>query len=459
MPQKSVQVTVDFKKPSEPIRPLHAIGQPPLYGSNPRLFSYLTNAGIPYSRLHDVGGRFGANLFVDIPNIFRDFDADEHDPASYDFVFTDKLINNLIAAGCEPYFRLGTTIETDHQLRAYRIFPPKDFAKWARICEHIIRHYNEGWANGFHHRITYWEIWNEPDDCYTDETAAMWKGTPEQFYELYATTAGHLKSCFGDTIKVGGYGHCGVYEFAQDPRFEGLPHADTYIYDFTISFLHGFLKYQQAAGAPLDFFSWHVYDNVHPSTREDFTVIAEHAAYVRGILDHYGYTETEHHLNEWNLFTHLTRRDEPEAAAKALGFMLMMQNTSVDLMCFYDGGVGYSPFRSLFSPETGYPYRTYYALMSFNALYRLKNGVCATSSDAHLFVQAAADGKVGSIVLANCTGDEVQLKLTVEGFSPTVAQVVRIDEQHRYTLTGEALTPTLTMPPHGCLELKLWDTK
>ena len=50
--------------------------------------------------------------------------------------------------------------------------PPKDYAKWARICEHIITHYTEGWADGFNYKITYWEIWNEP------ENIQMWQGTP-----------------------------------------------------------------------------------------------------------------------------------------------------------------------------------------------------------------------------------------------------------------------------------------
>ena len=52
----------------------------------------LCDAGITYSRLHDVGGALGGNRYVDVPNIFRDFDADENDSNSYDFVFTDELI-------------------------------------------------------------------------------------------------------------------------------------------------------------------------------------------------------------------------------------------------------------------------------------------------------------------------------------------------------------------------------
>ena len=179
-------------KTVKPMKPMHAGGQPPL-GSSRRMnefFHYLTEAGIPYSRLHDVGGLFGSFRFVDVPNIFRDFDADENDPASYDFTFTDLLIETLIEANVEPYFRLGVTIECQAHIKAYRIFPPKDFEKWASVCEHIVRHYTKGWANGYHYKITYWEIWNEPDDC---SCQPCWRGTNEEYYRLYSTTAKLIK--------------------------------------------------------------------------------------------------------------------------------------------------------------------------------------------------------------------------------------------------------------------------
>ena len=137
-----------------PIKPMHAGGQPPLNGVDTSLFQYVADAGIPYSRLHDVAGAFGSNRFVDIPNIFRDFSADENDPASYDFAFTDYLMSELVRYGIEPYFRLGVTIENYFKIKAYRIDPPADYDKWARICEHIIMHYTEGWADGFEYKIT-----------------------------------------------------------------------------------------------------------------------------------------------------------------------------------------------------------------------------------------------------------------------------------------------------------------
>lgn len=452
------RLSVDFSTETGTFKPMHGIGQPPITGLSNSLFPYLSRAGIPYSRLHDVEGWMGRGLYVDIPNLFRDFDADENDPASYDFAFTDKIVGGLIAEGVQPYFRLGVSIENEHAVKTYRLYPPKDFDKWARVCEHVIRHYNDGFANGYHYGITYWEIWNEPDDCYREDTAAMWKGTPEEYYRLYSVTAKHLKRCFGDDIKVGGYGHCGVYEYAQDTALCGIGHEDTYIYDFTISFLHGFLRYQKETGAPIDFFSWHVYDNCHASTREDFTVIREHAAYIRRILDHYGYTHAESHLNEWNLHTDKRHRDKPLAAAKSLAFMLMMQDTPTDLMCYYDGGLGYSDYRSLINADSGYPYRNYYAFAMFNALYRLEKEVKTVCEGKGIFAAAAHRGREAVLVIVNPTDGEITLSLSLSGFRATRTEILRIDEENRYTLTGETADGgTLTLPAAGCAELRFFD--
>ena len=103
-----MQLHFNFEKTVGKIKPMHGVGQPPLGvgddGVDDSLFHYLTEANIPYSRLHDTYGDFAANLFVDIPNLFRNFDADENDPASYDFVFTDVLLSQMMKAGVDPYW-------------------------------------------------------------------------------------------------------------------------------------------------------------------------------------------------------------------------------------------------------------------------------------------------------------------------------------------------------------------
>ena len=89
------KLNVDFSNITGKVRPLHSVGQPPWFGVDGRYLHYLTDANIPYSRLHDMGGAYGGSIYVDIPNIFRDFDADPDNPDSYDFAFTDNLITKM----------------------------------------------------------------------------------------------------------------------------------------------------------------------------------------------------------------------------------------------------------------------------------------------------------------------------------------------------------------------------
>ena len=64
------KITVDFSKQKGKIKPVNGVGQPPiLYGVDDDMFHYLTEAHIPFSRLHDTGGFLGGNRFVDVPNL------------------------------------------------------------------------------------------------------------------------------------------------------------------------------------------------------------------------------------------------------------------------------------------------------------------------------------------------------------------------------------------------------
>ncbi len=256
-------VTVFPDRPIKNMKPMHGGGQPPIGGGGmTEYFHYMTEAGIPFSRLHDVGGVFGGGRFVDIPNLFRDFSADETDPANYDFTFTDYLIKAIVDAGVEPYFRLGTTIENYALIKAYTIYPPADYHKWARICEHVIRHYTEGWADGFHYTIRYWEIWNEPEV----QDKMMWMGTDEEYYALYDVTAKHLKACFPH-LKIGGYASCGFYAIAPAKTVDPVTHLPGTIppdehEQHLMQFFYGFFDYIKEHGSPIDFFSWHSYADV-----------------------------------------------------------------------------------------------------------------------------------------------------------------------------------------------------
>ena len=150
-----------------PVKPMNAGNNGPIDGT---MESY-TALRVPYARTHDtaLGAEYGGHC-IDINQIFPDFRANANHPRSYDFTNSDVVLQDMLKAGTKPFFRLGQSIE--HQTKKYGIYPPGNNKKWARICEHIIRHYNEGWEDGYHMGIEYWEIWNEPD---LDDPGDRWR--------------------------------------------------------------------------------------------------------------------------------------------------------------------------------------------------------------------------------------------------------------------------------------------
>jgi len=393
-------IIVDFNKCIGKIKPMNGVGQPPFYKLNFSMVDYLKDAHIPYSRLHDVGGPFGGNLYVDIPNIFRDFSADPNDPESYDFAFTDILIAELINRGIEPFFRLGVTIENNRRIKAYRINPPEDYNKWALICEGIIRHYTENWANGFNYKITYWEIWNEPDNFEDPNENQMWTGTAEDFFRLYEVASKHLKSKFPH-LKIGGYASCGFYALTQSNNDFA---ACSPRYEYFIKFFDEFLEYIKQHNCPLDFFSWHSYSGV----KENIIW----ADYARKKLDENGYHSTEHTLNEWNC--HPGLKGTAKHAAFTCANMLALQNTSLDSAMFYDARCNVGMFSSLFNCMTDKPLPAYYSFVAFGELYIRGNQVYIGELPDNVYALAAKD-RDGCLVIANLNEEAIDIKLDITG--------------------------------------------
>lgn len=418
---------INFDQKLGKIKPMHATGQPPFLGGFNKFdfshISWLQKANVPYSRLHDVGGAFGSNRFVDIPNIFRDFDADENDPESYDFTFTDVLIAGMYEYGVEPMFRLGVTIENQANIKAYRIHPPKDFAKWARVCEHIIRHYNEGWAEGYRYGIRYWEIWNEPDND-IGKMNQMWTGTPEQYFELYDVTAKHLKACFGDKIKVGGYACTSFGGFRYVPEKYDLdipPREKTDRYEsamWKLQFFEDFWAYIRAHNSPIDFFSWHCYSDV--KTAMLFAKVLE------TVKHRYGYDGLETHLNEWNTAHEKRLNGSSYASSSVAAMMCAMQNGPTDVLCYYDSRIAASNYCGLFDPMTNQPVSTYYALAAFGELYALGQQAWCDTDEEDIYAVAAVDGAKKAVLITNHTEEE---KSVTTGLGNTFA-VYLIDRDH-----------------------------
>ncbi len=397
------RVKIDFTKISGPIKPLHGVNNAPEPDCEAGYRDKLGQAGVPFVRLHDMGGHYAAARYVDIANVFPDFDRDPEDPASYDFAFTDWLISDLYRQGCEVVYRLGSSIECQHFIKPRNIIPPRDNLQWARICEGIIRHYNEGWANGYRYGIRYWEIWNEPDNTPDIADNPMWKGTPEQYYALYEVASKYLKQRFPD-LMIGGYASCGFYAVLGGYVKAANSSERT---EHFIDFLHGFLAHIQGKECPLDFFSWHSYADA--ASNRIF------ADYARKTLDEYGFAGTEMHLNEWNPSRDV--RGTTMDLALITQMFCAMHATDVRVMNYYDAQA-WSTYAGIWDGNKRQPAPAYYSFVYYNRLYRL-GGCAAMEGDAQDML-AATDGKQGAVLISNPAASDCTVDLSWSGLLGSV---------------------------------------
>ncbi len=434
------EITVRFDNLGGQIKPMHSVNNGPA-GSRVRgtsNFDAYKAAGIPYARNHDASfySGYGGEHTVDIHRIFKRFEADENDPASYTFAPTDTYLADIIESGTKVFYRLGASIEHGFKEGTY---PPADFAKWARICEHVIRHYTEGWANGFYYDIEYWEIWNEPDCRNADGSNPCWQGTEDQFVELFTTTLSHLKACFPQ-LKIGGPAFCSVWNDAWNKRI---------------------LDAVKAQNLPLDFFSFHGYTR-YP---KDYKAAAEKA---RVLLDSYGLPDCEIILNEWNYIRgwrneewrySLRMEKGLKGAAFVTASMICAQNSPMNHFMYYDARP--CGMNGMFNTDTLLPLKAYYTFPMFGTLYAIGGAAEAPFQVGNIYTAAAASEDKCAVLLTNYSEDDEspaeEVKLSLTGIPAGVWKVsyALLDAEHDNTvvreekIAGANLDSYVTLPLFG----------
>jgi xylan 1,4-beta-xylosidase len=297
--------------------------------------------------------------------IFPDWAADPEKPASYNFAATDKVIAGIRASGAEVYYRIGRSFGAN-------VNPPADFDKFANVVKHIAMHYNQGWANGFHYQIAYWEFWNEPE--------IFWSGTPEQFYSLYEKTARALKSV-DPALKVGGD--------AKAFPYDGGP------------YLEGFIDYCAAHKLPLDFYSWHTYAD---GSADPYDAVRL-AKQIRAVLDTHGFPKAESILSEWNLSADFMDDEKQtlqgaENAAYIGAVLNYLQDAPIDHAQFYRGDAAWM---GLFDPKGQY-FKTAYTFKASAKMLDSLRRLLVTGADIFGFSVIAGrseDGKSVQVFISN----------------------------------------------------------
>ena len=448
-PRQSAQpVVVDFAKSLGKIRALHGVNNGPIiWGANDDLTKYHAEAAFPSTRLHDM--HWPSPDVVDVPCIFPIFDADADDPKYYCFTKTDAYLAPIVKNGSQITYRLGTSAEcrlhTSIKGGMYA-HPPKDYTKWAKICVNIIRHYNEGWANGYHYNIKYFEIWNEP------EGIAFWGGTEQQYFELYEVAAKAIKA-HDPSLKVGG--PVAIQERSPIVR--------------------PFLAYCRDRKLPLDFFAWHCYE-LAPGR------YPEHAARARALLDEYGFKDAESHITEWhwvnfdwnllalcntigapNPQAFAAMREifnegrGPKGAAFDASVLMLLQDSRVEMANYYSADT--LPW-SMFD-EYGIPGKAYYAFLAFNQLTKTPNRVMceydgARQPDITMCAGLSDDRKTASILVSNFGSAQGELAFTLQNLplpGPVQVETLAVDATHDLTRIGDAPLepgkPLLTLSIRG----------
>jgi hypothetical protein len=268
---------------------------------------------------------------------------------------TDLYLDSIRNTGAEIFYRLGESSEP----YAHKIYAraPRDFEKWARICEHIVMHYNEGWANGFKLGIKFFEIWSAAD------SAEGFAGDNTAYYELYRVVANHLHEKF-PKIKIGAYGARGFYALN---RLDATEEMKKYV-----PYMQKFFNYitAEATSAPLDFFTWACYT----SNPEE---VAIYSKYARNYLDNAGLRRTRSIICEYNT---VQKGEIPPALdegmpAELCAALIVAQKAPVDMMMYSTSDI-YSRDNSLFTMDdhvTPHRYASSNVFRSFSRLYRLGN--------------------------------------------------------------------------------------
>ncbi len=436
-----MKASIDFGKKIRPVGKLNGTNNGPIHCFTDRTKEY-KDMGVEFVRFHETHSFF--TKCVEIPFIFRDFDADENDPANYYFDETDAVIKGAVDAGLEIMYRLGMGTEASRP----RVFleVPKDYAKWARICAHIVAHYVEGWANGFTYtdNFKYLEVWNEAD------LQEYWPAPdfPEgrkKFIEFYEVTAKYLKNRF-PTLRVGCCGWATVYRYAKPAPEEEKLYAE---YNARYEFFHLFLKNVKEKNVPLDFFGWHVYS-------ANSRAMWERCAVIRDLLAEFGMEKTQLINTEWANLS--LKRDRfgvwsfdrgftYKSAVGTLASIIVMQKFGNTHAAYYDSDER-SKFCYLYEFD-GTPKIDYWPLKAWKCIKEGKTEVETAGDTDDFRVVASRSGKKAFAALTN-EGEEKRVTLKIENLPACGYEIELFDKDHPATekvrtgkFTGRALSLTL----------------
>lgn len=396
-----ITAKIDFTSKCGKVKPkLHSSGLAPRVARrNPAEDELLRSLHLSFTRTHDWALVSAGQRLCDTHFIFPLAHLDPKDPKNYVFEPTDHALSLAQDVGMKIFFRLGSSIEHSGDDWGFNTLNPENHERYAEVLAGIVRHYTQGWANGFKWDIKYWELFNEPDIW------PCWRGTREEFLHLFITCFKRLKSEF-PKIKIGGPAFATCYK-------------DEYI--------NFFLKGCADAGVKLDFFSWHGY--AHGNNMVKILATPERA---RNFLDSHGMKKCEliinewHYVSGWSYFDAFVKRgaqgvaetNSIDSAVYNLTFLSKLHDTPLDQAFYYGCNGVNSPWG--YSDSCYKLYKTFFSLRLFGEIVsNYVNRVKCESFSAPItpFAALSKDGKKGCILISDYRGLNQVLELEVKGIA------------------------------------------
>ena len=288
IPAANLTATIHFDEEYGRIAPIHGVNNGPLvrnaweiedcqqiwYSSN--YTEEYSEMQIPSSRTHGEGPGDMNRIWVHADEngvpIYEGYDP--LNLSNYDFTETDQRVQATLATThTSVYWRMGyskayPTYEDCSDWRS----PPDNFTVFAQAAVQVLKHYREGWNDGFYFdSFDVVEVWNEP---YLSD---WWNGTADEYYELFHAVNSAVTSEFGDEIEV-----VAAITIGAD----------------SIEFSERFMELAQQNNEPIDAIYVHLY-RINPSQTTYF--FTHETESIGAFLAQYGYSEnTPVYITEWN---------------------------------------------------------------------------------------------------------------------------------------------------------------
>ena len=375
--------------------------------------------------------------------------ANDNGTSLADYQVVDSVSRELAKNGIKPYFAyFASPVYTGGGVTGGAWKHAPDSAKWEELCHNIAAHFK---ASGI--RLSGHEIWNEPD-CGT----AFYDGTWQQYIQTYISGVKGIRSADPDAL-VGGLSLAWSMKSIDNGNIKA------------------FFDRTRAAGAPVDFFSWHYYGR-KGSIDSNLAKIDQFDSYllpVRKFLNaEPALANLQQHVNEFNIDLGTDPALHRFEAVPHTFYAINRLVNATDLTRIF-WCCGFAAKESgemlLINSSTGKRYPQFYALWAYARL--PVDRVVTSSRVSGIGTMAGCDGHRAGLILYNASAADQPVKALLDrlpfkkadvtiyalddGHPPESVSDVPFVDRHEEGVSTSGLSYDLAVPAHGAVYVEISD--